>query len=449
MHHASLKASALAVAGGVLLSLAATSPAYAIPSFADQTGQPCSACHVGSFGPALTPTGRAFKLSAYSWDGGDSSLPHISAMLQTYLTNTAASQPGGAAPHFGDNNNLSMSQASLFYGGKLFDHAGAFFQVTYDGVARRLAWDNLDIRYADTAQFGSTNAILGLSINNNPTVQDLWNSTPAWGTPFSGSALAPGPVAVPLIVDGLGGQVLGTTVYGMWDNWLYTEIGAYGNLSDSTQTILGVSPFGENRVSGLAPYWRVVAQQQFGDHYLSLGTFGIKADMYPGQDKTAGTDTKTDVGLDATYDYLGDEDQNYSVYATVIDEHQNLGASQALGNSTNSSNKLRSANVTGAFTYLQIYTFSLGYFDIWGSSDAGLFSGDSANNSPDSNGFTLEADYTPFGKDGSPFGNHLNLKLGIQYTDYQKFNGASSNYDGGGRNASDNNTTGIFAWLLF
>ena len=39
--------------------------------------------------------------------------------------------------------------------------------------------------------------------------------------------------------------------------------------------------------------------------------------------------------------------------------------------------------------------------------------------------------------------------LAIQYIVYTKFNGASSNYDGTGRNASDNNTLYIFAWLAF
>jgi hypothetical protein len=38
-------------------------PAYAgVPSFAARTGQPCSACHIGGFGPQLTPLRRAFKI---------------------------------------------------------------------------------------------------------------------------------------------------------------------------------------------------------------------------------------------------------------------------------------------------------------------------------------------------------------------------------------------------
>ena len=43
--------------------------AAAVPAFAEQTGQPCVGCHVGGFGPQLTPFGRAFKLGGYTLDG--------------------------------------------------------------------------------------------------------------------------------------------------------------------------------------------------------------------------------------------------------------------------------------------------------------------------------------------------------------------------------------------
>jgi mono/diheme cytochrome c family protein len=50
---------------GVLLfgtALAFHRPAQAVPAFAQQTGRNCAACHVGGFGPQLTPFGREFKL---------------------------------------------------------------------------------------------------------------------------------------------------------------------------------------------------------------------------------------------------------------------------------------------------------------------------------------------------------------------------------------------------
>jgi hypothetical protein len=40
--------------------------ASAMPSYARQTGYPCVKCHVGGFGPQLTPYGIKFKIAAYT-----------------------------------------------------------------------------------------------------------------------------------------------------------------------------------------------------------------------------------------------------------------------------------------------------------------------------------------------------------------------------------------------
>jgi hypothetical protein len=61
----------------------------------------------------------------------------------------------------------------------------------------------------------------------------------------------------------------------------------------------------------------------------------------------------------------------------------------------------------------------------------------------------LEADWVPFGKEDSWARPFINWKLGLQYTIYTEFNGASNNYDGYGRNASDNNTLYLFLWTVF
>ena len=42
-----------------------------------------------------------------------------------------------------------------------------------------------------------------------------------------------------------------------------------------------------------------------------------------------------------------------------------------------------------------------------------------------------------------------NIQLIAQYTMYNKFNGKSTNYDGSGRNASDNNTLYLMLWVLW
>ena len=63
----------------------------------------------------------------------------------------------------------------------------------------------------------------------------------------------------------------------------------------------------------------------------------------------------------------------------------------------------------------------------------------SPNGKPNSSWGNVEVDYLPW----------LNVKLGLQYTAYTKFNGASKNYDGNGRNASDNNMIFGYVWFAY
>ena len=58
---------------------------------------------------------------------------------------------------------------------------------------------------------------------------------------------------------------------------------------------------------------------------------------------------------------------------------------------------------------------------------------------PNTNGYIAEVNYLPW----------LNVKLQIQYVGYEKFNGLKLNYDGTGRNASDNNTLYALVWLNY
>jgi hypothetical protein len=63
----------------------------------------------------------------------------------------------------------------------------------------------------------------------------------------------------------------------------------------------------------------------------------------------------------------------------------------------------------------------------------------SANGSPNSTAFTGNVSWWPT----------QNIEFAIQYTGYTRFNGSSTNYDGAGRNASDNNTTYLLARFIF
>jgi hypothetical protein len=171
----------------IVLALVVPSQTQAVPAFAQQTGQPCTTCHIGSFGPQLTPFGREFKIEGYTITGGEglaSKIP-LSAMLLGSFTNTGSSQPAGAAPHFATNNNFALDQVSIFFAGRITDFAGAFVQGTYSGVDKAFLLDNIDLKLTTPLSIGDTEVRIGATVNNGPTVQDPFNSTPVWIFPFA------------------------------------------------------------------------------------------------------------------------------------------------------------------------------------------------------------------------------------------------------------------------
>jgi hypothetical protein len=109
-------------------------------------------------------------------------VPPISAFTIFGFTHTATNMNNVGSP-LKSNDNVELQQASVFYGGAITEHIGAFAQATYAGLqfgppaANQFMWDNLDVRYADKASFKDTSVVYGVSVNNSPTVQDPWNTT--------------------------------------------------------------------------------------------------------------------------------------------------------------------------------------------------------------------------------------------------------------------------------
>jgi len=455
---ASLKLLALLV----LCVCASPKRAGAVPSFARQTGMACAACH--TVFPELTPFGREFKLNGYVLDnirqvtGIDTadrqtlainSIPPVSAMLQVSYTHTSKALPDSTLPGAlaKDGEVLFPQQVSLFYAGKIADELGAFMQLTYDGAADHFGFDNTDIRYAHHLSFGGPNAndhhmILGLTLNNNPTVQDVWNTTPAWGFPYSGSNVAPGQIASAQIDGRLGQSVAGLGVYVWLDDHFYAELTGYtpavvggAHPLDSTQS---------NVAHGLSPYWRLAYEARWDRNSVSVGTYGIQTKVHPGNGTAlqGPTDEYKDIAVDGQYQFIG-EDHLATVLATYIHEKQSLNASVFDQFAANTSDTLKTYKLTGEYSYQRHIGGSLGYFSTTGSTDTLLYAAapvvGSATNSPDTKGYIAEVNYLPW----------LNVKLQLQYVGYQKFNGLKTNYDGTGRNASDNNTLYGLVWVNF
>jgi hypothetical protein len=418
-------------------------PVMAIPSFARQTNLSCSSCH--TMFPELNSFGRMFKLNGYTLIGMETvqstdkddnvtlrllKIPEVSSMLQASYTYTSKKQPDT------QNNNISFpQQLSLFLAGEITPSVGGFIQVTYDDQSGSIGLDNSDIRYANQTELASKDLIYGVTLNNNPSMQDIWNSTPAWSFPYASSAVAPSPSAATLIEGGLAQSAAGLGAYGLWNNLVYGEVSVYrsaqqGAPNPPDNTSSGI-------IKSLAPYWRFALQHQFGTNYLELGTYGLSADLYP-SGITGLTDKYTDIGVDLNYEKNLGSDM-ITTHTTWVHESQNIDASLAPETGSVPANSLNSFKLVGNYYIHNEYGFSLGYFSINGDAVPALYTDSSLNGKPNSDGLIAQFNYAPW----------LNTKFSLQYVAYNKFDGASSNYDGSGRNASDNNTVYVDSWIAF
>jgi hypothetical protein len=449
-------------------------PVQALPSFARQTGQPCGACHTDFAG--LTPYGRRFKINGYTNGGGqyrttlfpfdDSTkdskktwVPPISMMSIVGFTHTATAM-GPPADPFANNDNVTISPLSFFWGGAITDHIGAFAQLTYsqiqtasigvDPFVHGWAWDNTDVRYADTTSIGKMSITYGITANNNPTVQDPWNTTPAWGFPYAVSPFGAGFGPTPIIDGGFAAHVGSVGGYVYINDLIYLETSVYRTLSPGAQNALGVDPFGAPGGLDASPYWRAAIEPHWGPHWLEVGTFGMIARVHPFAQAPGmppvgtppppvttatfpQTDKYTDIGFDTQYQFQGDNFW-FTFRGSYIHEIQKLDASVTNGllGTNFLNNELNEARLYASLAYGNNNRIVLTgqYFDAWGSPPL----------TADTRGWIAEIAYIPFVSSFAPGWPWLNARIGLQYTWYERFGGTSVG-------ASNNNTLFAYVWL--
>lgn len=422
-----------------------------IPSFSRQTGLPCSACHYQF--PQLTAFGRLFKLNGYTMTGlqtigqpGDSAgheslklspIPGISAMAVASLSHTSRT-PAGT-----QNGTTQLPQQfSLFAAGEITPNVGIFTQFTYEAQGGSFGVDNIDLRYATHHSLGARDFLLGLTLHNNPTVQDVWNTVPAWSFPFMSSGVAPSPIASTLIDGALGQQVVGLGAYSLIGNTVYGELTAYRSAPQGGTQPLDSSV--TNAVKGVIPYWRFALQRATPASAMMIGTWGFDAHLYP-----AGVTGPTDQYVDAAVDAQVEQKVGKAMWigrAAYIHETQHLDAS-ASGSAPTAervNENLATLRASIAFQPSVRYGLTAGYFQTTGTTDATRFAeGDltgSRTGSPNTSGAIGEFDYNAW----------QNLRIGVQWVGYNRFNGSGTAYDvAGGRRAADNNTLYAHLWLAF
>jgi hypothetical protein len=428
--------------------------ARAVPSYSRQTGLPCATCHYAP--PELTAFGRKFKLEGYTFttkaEVSDEKKDHnaalklleafpLSVVFDTSFTATKSPQPAT------QNGNFQFPQdVSLFLAGAWGSHVGSFAQVTYTAQGNHFSWDNTDVRYAnkDHEILGKP-LTWGITFNNNPTVEDLWNSTPAWGFPFTASNVSPTPLAKAIINGALGQDVAGLGGYTMWNDHLYV-----GGTIYRSQHLQGAQPNPGTgsafNIRGVAPYWRVAWQMSTENNSLEFGTYGMHAKSSPFA-ITGPTDSHTDWAFDFQFDRKIPQfkDDVLSVRGTYIRENSSLDATFALANpgAARIRHHLNTLQGNVEYHFGTKISGTAGLFSVTGTPDILLYAQapvfGSNNGDPRSNGYTLNLSWWP----------EQNIDLAVQYTGYLRFNGAQTNYDGVGRAASGNNAVFLLARFVF
>jgi hypothetical protein len=231
----------------------------------------------------------------------------------------------------------------------------------------------------------------------------------------------------------------------------------------------GLADADTTRLDGVNPYWRFAFNHEWGASSLMLGTSGMNSRVFDNPLDTsdpATTHRYNEIGLDAQYQYLLDPHAVTAQLAFMRSRHRYpdflagqeapfVGANGEPLADTNAEDTNRTLRAKVTYVYRAKYGGSVGYFTLRGTTNTlnqtagydpdtlALTSDDpvgaNLTGNPSTQGWTLEAFWTPF----------QYVRFGAQYTMYDKYNGAAHNYNGFGRNASDNNSLFVFAWFAY
>ena len=315
-------------------------------------------------------------------------------------------------PHYDANNNFALDQISAFLAGGIGEHTGGFMQFTYSNIPNASHLDNTDLRpYTTTFDLGGNELRVGTTINNNPTVQDPYNSTFAWGYPYVASGLAPTPAASPILASGFNNNSIGYTVYAWYDHSLYLEAGVYTTLSPwslAASAMTSVSAVRRARCPICAPPMNGTGTpRRCMSARSTCSPMSIRSSGVFQTDGSMGRDHYSDYAFDASYQYLGDGTHIVTAQGIFTHEDQNLEGTTAASMQQRHDVRTEIEPQPDPDERLLLVPEHL-----WpdarlaehlgtGQSGAvctGVDLTGSANSKPNSNAFIIEADWVPFGK---------------------------------------------------
>lgn len=454
-----------------LVGLQSPFVAQALPSFSEQTDQPCKTCHLNI--GELTPAGRQFKLKGYTQGNRVSPFSLTATASVTKVKSTTSSaDPSVNMPK---NGKLIPEEANFYIAGKLSEQMGGNLKWTASAantnplyassgvqtgsrVGHDFFLDASDLRFAQQDVVAAQSVSWGMTLNNAPASQDLWNTTPVHTFPYRSSSLLNawgigqfGPTT--MMDGGLNSQTTGVGIYAMLNDTIYMELSNYFKSSHGSSLVQLSGPV--NTISSSSnPYWRFAWNQVKGSNSYMVGTFGMVTHL--ARDPfVAGSasGTYTDLGLDAQYQHITDT-HSVSVQASYINEHVDWGTRSVGRSHDYASGSLSTFKTKLTYDYARTYGSSIFYFTTTGSNDNLYWSFNpdpaiitgacnqtnsmlaycSATGSPKTNGVGFEFYYAPTPK----------IHIALQQTFYKNFLGGTDFFDnasGNSRRASDNNLT--------
>jgi len=458
----------------VVIEMQTSFVAHALPSFTEQTEQPCKACHLNV--GELTPTGRQFKLKGYTQ--GTRVMPFsltATASVTKVKSTSSSADPSVTMPK---NGSLIPEEASLYVAGKLSEHMGGNLKWTASAantnplfgtsgvqtgtrVGHDFFLDASDVRFAKQDNVGTQSVTWGVTLNNAPASQDLWNTTPVHTFPYRTSSLlnawGTGQFGPTTMMDGgLNSQTTGVGIYAMVNDAIYLELSNYLKSSPNLSLLQLSGPL--NTISTNSnPYWRLAWNHVNQNHSYMLGTFGMVTHLTRDPFVAGSASGKyTDIGLDAQYQYITDT-HSLSAQATYINEQVEWGTRSVGRSHDNPSGSLSTFKAKLTYDYARTYGSSVFYFKTNGSTDNLYWSYNqdptvitgacnqtnsmlaycSATGTPKTGGIGFELYYAP-----TP-----NVHIALQQTYYKAFLGGATfidNSSGNSRSASDNNLTYVY-----
>jgi hypothetical protein len=427
-----------------LLILAATLTtavnSYAVPLFARQTQLKCGMCHAPP--PSLTKFGRRFKQNGYTFTSDKKGPIPISLVALSTYSNTKKDLSSPPGPDAELNNNITLQQLSLSTGGRITDNIGAYVQLTYEGLRDKVSLGTVEIRTFKNTYVKDRNVLFSAAINNSPSYQDPWVSNGVRAWPYFYFLHEPRSTHNPVLDGELARRVMGVSGTAFIDDSLHLEVAAYSGMSEGLQRDLGLyEPYYMN-LENTGVYARVAKELSMGLTNMTVGATFFNGDIKKAAGRPA--DGITELALDVLYQSnKGPHDINLS--GNLLYESLDTSNSQGLGFASGDSASLTRFTTAAQYLYKKTWGLGVGYSQLSGTADALYYR--TANGKPDTATLRLDAFWNPISK--KPFKIYPlgRTRIGLEYVRYRKFNGRANNYDGLGRDASDNGTFSIY-WIV-